>query len=102
MLINSHGGYLYDVNLINVKLINIFPSFKNKCRRLLCLCNKCIESTTDQECICYFELEKLNKLLSNSNKKTCISELSSISTIILDEEVNHRSNREIGCGCNMW
>lgn len=55
-----------------------------------CLCNKCIRFSTDQECICCFELEKLHKLLLHSNKKTCITEISSFSKIILDEEVSHR------------
>lgn len=55
-----------------------------------CLCDKCIRFTTDQECICCFELEKLHKLLPHNNKKICITEISSFSKIILDEEVSHR------------
>jgi len=58
-----------------------------------CICNKCIRFTTDQECICCFELEKLHKLLPHSNKKPCITEISSFSKIILDEEVSHRLGR---------
>ncbi|CAI6370991.1 unnamed protein product [Macrosiphum euphorbiae] len=60
-----------------------------------CLCNKCIWFTTDQECICCFELEKLHKLLPHSNKKTCITEISSFSKIILDEEVLNITRQQI-------
>lgn len=55
-----------------------------------CLCNKCIRFTTDQECVCCFELEKLHNLLPSSNKNTCITEISSFSKIILDEGVSRR------------
>lgn len=81
-----------DIDMVNVQPNVIRPKIQFDGQSTTnvnywCLCNKCIEFNTDRECICYFEFEKLHKLLPNSNNKTRIMKIISLSKVILDKEV---------------
>lgn len=49
-----------------------------------CLCEKCLNLSTDRECVCCIEFENLQKLCLD---KKCITLNKSFSKIILDEEI---------------